>query len=248
MQPKLVSVIIPTYNDASYLSRLLEAITKQSYQPLEVIVSDANSKDNIKAAVEHFKPNLDLKLVQNPPAGPGVGRNQGAAVSRGQWLLFLDADDDFDDPDFIKTLIIETEAAGWKTASAKVKHTDASWSENLGSKLNYNYLKLLSHTKHPVAPGWCILTDRTVFEREKGFSEFIRLGEDYDYVIRASKHGGFGFVEKTYYYVDLRRSREEGLKFFFKGVANEIYRHTHGYKIKKNRITYDFGTHKELKK
>lgn len=241
-----LSVIIPSYNDATFVDRLLLALTKQKYEDFEVIVSDANSKDKIKEVVTEFKEKLDIKLLQNPPVGPGVGRNQGAEVARGEWLLFLDADDDIDDPTFMTTLVAESEKRGWDTSTAKVKHTDASWVEQFGSTLNYQYIKLLAHTKHPVAPGWCILTKKSVFDEVGGFDPGIRFGEDYDYVIRASKHG-FGFVEGTYYYVDLRRSREEGVKFFFKGVANEIYRHTHRYKIKKNRITYDFGKHKELK-
>ena len=240
-----VSVVIPTYNDATYLDRLLLALSKQKHTSFEVIISDANSNDKTKEVVNYYKDRLTIELVQNPPAGPGVGRNQGAEVARGEWLLFLDADDDIDDTRFINTLTTETEKHSWNTSTAKVKHRDANFMERFGSALNYNYIKLLSHTKHPVAPGWCILTKKSVFNEVGGFDLGIRFGEDYDYVIRASKNG-FGFVENTSYYVDLRRSREEGIKFFLKGVANEIYRHTHRYKIKKNSVTYDFGTHKEL--
>ena len=242
-----VSVVIPSYNDASYIDRLLLALTKQEYDNFDVIVSDANSKDNVLEVINDFKSKLDLKLIQSPPAGPGVGRNVGAAEARGEWLLFLDADDDIDDPEFISILVQEASKRGWDTATAKVKHTDANWLEQFGSTMNYRYIKLLAHTKHPVAPGWCILTKRAVFEEKGGFNPDIRFGEDYDYVIRASDHG-FGFVEGTYYYVDLRRSREEGIKFALKGIGNEIYRHTHRYKIKKNRIRYDFGTHQERKR
>jgi GT2 family glycosyltransferase len=110
--------------------------------------------------------------------------------------------------------------------------------------LNYSYLKLLSHTKHPVAPGYCILTKQGLFEALNGFNEKIQFGEDYDYVTRASKQG-FGFVEKTYYYVDLRRTETDGLKLTLKGVANEIYRHTHGYNLENNPIKYEFGRHKK---
>jgi hypothetical protein len=52
---------------------------------------------------------------------------------------------------------------------------------------------------------------RAVFEKNKGFNEKIHFGEDYDYVSRSSR-GAFGFTEKTYYYMDLRRARAEGIK------------------------------------
>ncbi len=239
-----VSVVIPAFNDATYLERLLKDLTKQKFEQFEVVVSDAQSKDGTKELVDSFKNQLDIKLVESPPTGPGAGRNAGAKQASGQWLLFLDADDHIDDPDFINTLIKESENHGWQTATAKIRHQGASALETFGSGLNYRYIKLLARTKHPVAPGWCILTKRQLFESLSGFNPKIQFGEDYDYVSRAG-HAGFGFVEKTYYYVDLRRPRTEGWRLTVKAVANEIYRHTHHYNLENNPIAYKFGMHKK---
>src|SRR4051812_5897213 len=96
-----VSVVIPTYNEATYVDRLLEALAKQSFKDFEVIVSDAESKDGIDRVVRSFTSKLDVRLVESPPQGPGAGRNRGAELAQGDWLLFLDADDDIEDPDFI---------------------------------------------------------------------------------------------------------------------------------------------------
>lgn len=143
-------------------------------------------------------------------------------------------------------MVREAKKRNWQTATAKQKHHDPTIVETIGSFLNYNYTKLLTHTKHPVAPGWCIMTKRTLFDENKGFNEKIQFGEDYDYVSRVGKHG-FGFVESTYYYVDSRRSRQEGIPFFIKGVKNEFYRHTHGYNLEANPYSYEFGKHKTRK-
>jgi glycosyltransferase involved in cell wall biosynthesis len=240
-----VSVVIPAYNEATYIDRLLEALSKQGFEDFEVIVSDAESKDGTKEVIDSFKGRLDIKFIEAPPKGPAFGRNQGAKHARGEWLLFLDADNDIDDPYFIKTLLNETKRHGWQTSSAKIKVKEGAFFNRFGmAHLNYSYLKLLSHTKHPVAPGYCILTKQGLFEALNGFNEKIQFGEDYDYVTRASKQG-FGFVEKTYYYVDLRRTETDGLKLTLKGVANEIYRHTHGYNLENNPIKYEFGRHKK---
>jgi glycosyltransferase involved in cell wall biosynthesis len=237
-----VSIIIPTYNDVTYVDRLLEALSKQKHSSFEVIVSDAESKDGTKDIVKNFQDKLDIKLVESPPKGPAAGRNEGAKLARGEWLLFLDADDDIDDPNFISILVKEAESHGWKTASTTMKVQNASLAERFGTWANYKYTKLLQNTKHPVAAGWCILTRRDVFEKNNGFNEKIQFGEDYDYVSRSSR-GAFGFTEKTYYYMDLRRARTEGIKFAIKGVANEIYRHTHHYNLEKDPIKYEFGKH-----
>jgi glycosyltransferase involved in cell wall biosynthesis len=237
----LVSVVIPAYNEASYIDRLLEALSLQDFKDFEVIVSDAQSKDGTKEVVQSFKDQLDIKFVESPPKGPGHGRNIGAKLARGKWLLFLDADDDIDDPDFIKTLLAVTEKRGWQTSSAKMK------SKLLGWRLDilYTYQKILARTKRPVASGWCIFTKRAVFEKSGGFSEQIQFGEDYEYVSRSSR-GSFGFVDQTYYYVDPRRNESEGFKLMWKGTLNEVYRFTRGYKkLESNPVKYEFGKHKK---
>lgn len=243
MSTESVSVIIPAYNEATYLGRLLEALAKQRYPDLEVIVSDADSKDGTDVVCNEYETKLKLHLLTSPPTGPAAGRNRGAAVAIGEWLLFLDADDDIDDPEFIAKLVAGAKAKGWQTATARLRHRDPKWREKIGSGLNYRYIKLLARTKHPVAPGWCILTKRQLFEQNHGFNEKIHFGEDYDYVSRVGA-AGFGFVEAAEYFVDLRRARAEGWRLTVKAVANEIYRHTHGYNLENNPFKYEFGKHK----
>lgn len=241
-KPK-ISIIIPTFNEATYIDRLLMALDRQNYKDFEVIVSDAQSKDGIKEVIEKFKRSINLKFIEAPPKGPGFGRNQGAKIASGEWLLFLDADVDIADPDFLHVLLSQTQNRGWTTASAKMT-IDNRFRFDLGVWFFYHYQKFLAHTKHPVAQGYCILTKRAVFEANHGFNEKILLGEDNDYVSRVRN---FGFIDKTYYFIDKRRNKNEGLKFIFKATANEIYRHTHGYNLEANRYAYEFGKHPKRK-
>ena len=239
-KPPKASVVIPAYNEATYIDRLLDALTKQNFKDFEVIVSDAQSRDGTEEVVNSFRDKLDIKFIEAPPRGPAHGRNVGAAKARGEWLLFLDADDDIDDPDFMDALLKITELKGWETSSAKMKFKNKK-----GLWLLYNYQKLLSHTKRPVASGYCIMTKRSLFEQLSGFNERIHFGEDYEYVSRAGENG-FGFVDETYYYMDPRRNEKEGWKLIYKGTLNEIHRLFFGYqKLEKNSIKYDFGRHKK---
>lgn len=113
-----VSVVIPAYNEATYIDRLLEALIRQNFDDFEVIISDAESKDGTKQVVDSFKDKLEVRFFEAPPKGPAFGRNQGAKHARGEWLLFFDADVDLEDPDFIRKLISGAEARGWATSSA----------------------------------------------------------------------------------------------------------------------------------
>lgn len=117
----VVSVVIPSYNEATYIDRLLRALCSQTFKDFEVIVSDAESKDGTKEVVKKFSNKLDIKFVESPPRGPGAGRNFGAKHAKGEWLLFLDADDDIDDPNFIETLLSKTIVSDRSTSSARMR-------------------------------------------------------------------------------------------------------------------------------
>lgn len=244
-----VSVVIPAYNEATYIDRLLEALVLQNFKDFEVVVSDATSHDGTDKVVKQFSKKLDVRMLESPPKGPAHGRNVGAKTARGKWLLFLDADDDIDNPNFIETLLNETKKRGWKTSTAKYRVLKPTFMEWLGmGVVNYQYLKLLSHTTRPVAPGYCILTLRSLFESVDGFNEKIQFGEDYDYVTRTAGEG-FGFISKTSYYIDMRRAKEQGgFRLFIKGIKNEVYRYRPGYSLEKNPVKYEFGKHSKRQK
>lgn len=98
-----------------------------------------------------------------------------------------------------------------------------------------------------MAQGYCILTRRDIFKKNNGFNEKIHYGEDNDYVSRTGKYG-FGFVDDTYYYVDLRRREQEGLAFSIKNIWHEIYRLTHLDNLENQPFKYEFGKHKPREK
>ena len=241
-----VSVVIPAYNEATYIDRLLEALCKQNFKDFEVIVSDAESKDGTEEVVADFKKKLDIRLVSSPPQGPAQGRNLGAARAKGEWLLFLDADVDIEDADFIKLLLGTTTENKWVTSTGRM--TAHGKVAKQYEKL-FKYQKMLSRTKRPVTSGYCIFTKRSIFKRVNGFNEKIHFGEDYEYVSRTGRDGKFGFVSNAYYFVDPRRNERDGLKLAYQGTLNEFYRLFFGYKkLEKKPINYQFGNHAKRQK
>lgn len=240
-----VSVVIPAYNEATYIDRLLGALSKQNFSGFEVIVSDAQSDDGTKQVAEGFKDKLDIRFIESPPHGPAYGRNVGAKAARGAWLLFLDADVFIDNTGFIQEILDKTLAKGWNTSSAQLKVLPGSLLGKIGH--SQAYLNLMSHTKHPIMQGYCMLTRREVFEKLHGFNEKIRYGEDNDYATRAAEFG-FGFVKGTYYWVDPRRYQQEGFKLLYKNTQHELYRLTHGFSFEENTAEYEFGKHEKRPK
>jgi len=86
-----VSVIIPVYNAAPWLTATLESVLGQSAPPRQVIVVDDGSTDQSAAIARRYLPQIEL--VQQPNAGCAHARNRGVDLATGEYLAFLDADD-----------------------------------------------------------------------------------------------------------------------------------------------------------
>ena len=86
------SFIIPTKNEGKYLEKCLVSIKAQIVEDYEVIIVDTNSTDNTKTVAKKY----GARIVDEPRRGASVARNAGARVSRGNILIFADADARFD--------------------------------------------------------------------------------------------------------------------------------------------------------
>jgi glycosyltransferase involved in cell wall biosynthesis len=86
-----VSVIIPTYNSAKYLSETIESVLKQSYNIIEIIVVDDGSTDESKGVLSKYSGRIKYFYIKN--SGPATARNYGIKNSTGEWIAFLDSDD-----------------------------------------------------------------------------------------------------------------------------------------------------------
>ena len=82
----MLSIVIPAFNEEKYLTRLLDSIKKQTYKNYEIIIADADSKDNTRKMAKKY----GCKVIKG--GIPAVGRNNGAKVAKGDILLFMDAD------------------------------------------------------------------------------------------------------------------------------------------------------------
>lgn len=93
--PPLVSVIIPVRDAAATIGRALGSLCVQTFSCWEAIVIDDGSEDETAAAVLRFpRGDACIRLIRTPRLGVSRARNEGTTSARGEWLLFLDADDE----------------------------------------------------------------------------------------------------------------------------------------------------------
>jgi len=91
----MVSVIIPTYNRALLLSRAVQSVLDQTYQDFELIIIDDGSTDNTGEVINSFH-NKKIKYIQHKKnEGAATARNRGIRASRGEYIAFLDSDDEW---------------------------------------------------------------------------------------------------------------------------------------------------------
>ena len=91
-----VSVIIPAYNSASTIVRALQSVVAQTLAPLEIIVVDDSSNDNTREVAANFAStsSIPLRVITQPTnGGPSAARNTGWDAATGDYIAFLDADD-----------------------------------------------------------------------------------------------------------------------------------------------------------
>jgi glycosyltransferase involved in cell wall biosynthesis len=92
MSGKLVTVVIPAYNAARYLTDALDSALKQTYAAVEVVVIDDGSTDETPRLLSTVS-DPRVRVVRTTNQGVGAARNLGWRLGRGDFVAFLDADD-----------------------------------------------------------------------------------------------------------------------------------------------------------
>jgi len=97
MDSDLVSIIIPVYNHASAIKQSLETIVNQKYRPIEIIIVNDGSTDNFKEIendllTDNFLQQLNIQIINQENKGAPAARNAGFLRSKGEYVIFWDAD------------------------------------------------------------------------------------------------------------------------------------------------------------
>jgi len=180
----MISVIISTYNRQGLVGRAIRSVLAQTCRDFELIVVDDASDDGTPDRVrDEFGDRLRLQ-VQPENKGVSAARNAGIGAARGEWLAFLDSDDEW----LPKKL--ERQMAALRDSGLKVCHTDEIWIRR-GVRVNphkhhqkYGGDIFLKSLPRCIMSPSAVVIHRDVFGDVGLFDESLPACEDYELFLR----------------------------------------------------------------
>jgi glycosyltransferase involved in cell wall biosynthesis len=193
-----VSVIIPTYNRAAPLQKATASVLSQTFQDFEVIVVDDASPDNTGDMVRSFGDQRIRYIRHEVNKGEGAARNTGILHSKGEYLAFLDDDDEWF-PDKLRKQVALLDHSPLNvgviyTGYRKIDTTTGSTLLDLvPSKRGNIFNDLLQDNCIATTT---VLVRRQCFDKAGLFEEGVAFGADYDMWIRVSREFHIDYIKE----------------------------------------------------
>lgn len=203
------SVIIPVYNKAPYVKKAMDSVLSQTFRDFEIIVVDDGSSDGSFSVAQTVLDGCDVprQLIHQENAGVSTARNNGVAISHGDYLCFLDADDWWD-PAFLEKMdgLIRAypDAGIYGTNYYVVKNGNKRIAVSSATTGYINYCQTYRKLQMPLWTG-AVCLSRPEFDKMGGFRPHLKLGEDFDLWIRIALKDKVAFLDSclAYYNQDV---------------------------------------------
>lgn len=211
MDQQLISIVIPTLNEAKFLPKLLRDLVVQLDKDFEVLVIDGHSTDQTFENAIVFKKNLHLSIHEVQKRNAAFQRNYGAQKATGKYVVFIDADTRLA-KNFIKNLRADLK----KNLHLILIPQYSSYEKFFQSNAVLSALNLLieasQKTNKALAIAVCLIFERNYFLHLHGFDEKVVFAEDCEIVRKAKKAGvNARILNKTIAMLSLRRFQKEGI-------------------------------------
>lgn len=207
--PAEVSVIIPTYNSATYIVESIDSVLRQTHPASQILVIDDGSSDNTRALVTQYRDSR-IQYISTPHAGVSAARNKGLDLAAGSFIAFLDADDRWRPKMLERQLSILLQSEEIVYSFTNFIRFDHQSGAVLGDQFTYyDELKTLSLIVHEGHSDFILdgdafssivrfgeipaytqcMTFRADLIRDLRFNESLRKCEDTEFVLRATMRG-----------------------------------------------------------
>jgi glycosyltransferase involved in cell wall biosynthesis len=190
-----VNVIIPTFNRAQIMHRAISSVLNQTYKNFILHIVDDGSNDETQAELKQYQDHLQIKIYQMPNAGVSAARNLAGLQCLGEWISFLDSDDEW----LPNKLEVQIKYLKENPECAFV-HSEEIWIRN-DVRVNPKQKHLKSNDDiFERSLQFCIISPSTVIMKQslfmihRGFNENFLVCEDYDLWLKILATEKIGFI------------------------------------------------------
>lgn len=200
----MISVVIPLYNKERQIANTVSAVLSQTYQNIEIVIVNDGSTDNSVGEVKKFSDSR-IRLVSQCNAGVSAARNRGIEEARGEYIAFLDADDEWG-PEYLETQYLLTRKypeCNVFACNYEFRNADGVVKNTIIRKLPFegedgilsNYFEVAS-CSHP--PLWtsAVMVRKTAIQAVGGFPVGVKSGEDLLTWARLAVQNSIAFTQK----------------------------------------------------
>ena len=214
---ELVSIIVPVYNASQFLDNAVSSLLRQTHSNIEVIlVDDGSTDDSLKKCREWERADGRVRtIVHEKNMGQEAARNDALNLAKGQWIMFLDADDEFD-VHAVETMLFFALKNGlnlvlapfYKIIGEKKVLCEASIPDGIWTKNDFAMRCLLDIPWEVLSCiGSKLYSAKFLKENEIYFDRYYRYNEDGAFIINClSLSDKVGYCSYPFYFYLIRRS------------------------------------------
>ncbi len=194
----LVSVIIPTYNSATFITDCVASIRRNTYPNVEIVIVDDGSPDNTLDVIKGL--DTEITLIEQANAGRGSARNNGFKAASGDYIAFLDHDDLLEETsieDRVQYLASHSEK-GWVFTDAMEYNSRRELGLYLDQfpwlDLNQDQFIQLLRGIYPLTS--TIMVRNSLLKKIGGFNTSINYGDDIELFMRLLLVSEVGMIKE----------------------------------------------------
>lgn len=233
----MITVVIPTHNRSKILGRAIDSVLNQTYQQFEIIIVSDGSTDNTEEVVRKYQNNYDniFYISVYPNKGANNARNEGIEAAKGDFIAFLDDDDEWLPTKLENQLNVfkSNEKIGLVYTGINViyvkENVQYTASAGLQGDLSKTILK-----NNAIGSTSSVMVKKSVLNKSGFFDVNMPAAQDYDLWIRICQLSQVGFAS------------EPGVNYYNnigeKQISGSVLKHIEAAQMRRNKYAHLFNT------
>lgn len=247
----MISIVIPVYNVAKYLLECVQSVINQTYTDFEILLIDDGSTDSSKDLCDSLQSkDCRIKVFHKKNGGLSSARNYGIENALGEYIIFLDSDDYWMDPDILSLLMAKAKSDNLDVVRGEYIEIDDDGNvlfvpnkneiEELWVNQVFSSYEMMKYVVNGRYFSWLFMFKKSAIENLR-FDENRKFQEDIDFAIRFFSHNmRCGYLPIQFYAYRQRQNsimstpRISNLEGSFT-LCNVFYEYA--YKVEDKRLT-----------